>query len=623
MNAPASSSAQQIASLSDAARAKRSKSRFRGRRGRALIVAVVGIVVVIALLATNAFGSSGTDFRTADASYQRVDAVLSGVGTIEPISQATVAFPVSGTVGSVSVKTGDRVDVGQTLAALDTQSLTDTLHQKQATLAQAQLTLTRALAGQSASSSNFGNGTGGSGGSGTTTQSALRTGTANAVFTAVKTDTGGDPQLTAAQQAVLSAQQQVDATTATATTALASATNVCGDFVDKTAKDAASNSSTQTAAGPANAPSAQPATPPTPPPDDGLSACQTAIKDVLTAQNAVADAEKALAGALTTLDNLLAPRAATPPAPAPSQPAPTTGGSGAAPGAETGSARYGGANAGGSGSGGSGSGGFSGGASSSGSTGRSSTPSAADLASYQAAVDAAAAQVAAAQQALSQATIASPIAGTVVAVHLQPGASVTSASTTDNVIVQGDGGFEVSTTIGIDRITHVAVGQRASVVPDGTHTALQGHVSSIGVAPDPNSSTTSYLVVIGLDNANQALHNGSTGLVSIVTQSAKSALAVPTSSITTTRNRHTVEVLDGDTPKTVNVRVGVMGTTWTEIKSGITKGQQVVVADMSKALPGSATSSTNSNQLNTNQFGRNAFINRAGFGGFRGAGGGR
>ena len=45
--------------------------------------------------------------------------------------------------------------------------------------------------------------------------------------------------------------------------------------------------------------------------------------------------------------------------------------------------------------------------------------------------------------------------------------------------------------------------------------------------------------------------------------------------------------------------------------------------NMSQALPGSATSSTNSNQLNTNQFGRNAFINRAGFGGFRGAGAGR
>src|SRR5262245_30282308 len=182
MNAPPSSSAQRLATLSEDARARRSPSRLRGPRGRALVVATMGVVVVIALLATNAFGSSGTDFRTADASYRRVDALLSGVGTIEPISQATVAFPVSGTVASVSVKTGDRVDVGQTLAALDTQSLTDTLHQKQGTLAQAQLTLSRALAGQSVAASSGGSNF--SGGSGTTTQSLRSAGAADAVFTA-------------------------------------------------------------------------------------------------------------------------------------------------------------------------------------------------------------------------------------------------------------------------------------------------------------------------------------------------------------------------------------------------------------------------------------------------------
>ena len=48
-----------------------------------------------------------------------VDAVLNGVATIEPVSQATVAFPVSGTVASVDVEVGDRVAVGQTLATLD------------------------------------------------------------------------------------------------------------------------------------------------------------------------------------------------------------------------------------------------------------------------------------------------------------------------------------------------------------------------------------------------------------------------------------------------------------------------------------------------------------------------
>ena len=59
-------------------------------------------------------------------------------------------------------------------------------------------------------------------------------------------------------------------------------------------------------------------------------------------------------------------------------------------------------------------------------TGTTTTgPSAADLASYQRAVDSAAAAVAVAEQAVSQGTIVSPIAGTVSAVNLAVGQSVT------------------------------------------------------------------------------------------------------------------------------------------------------------------------------------------------------
>ena len=203
-----------------------------------------------------------------------------------------------------------------------------------------------------------------------------------------------------------------------------------------------------------------------------------------------------------------------------------------------------------------------------------------------------------AEQALAEATIASPIAGTVVAVNLAVGDSVTSGSSTANVVVQGDGGFEVSTTIGIDRITHVEVGQAASVVPDGSDTALEGKVSSIGIVPDPDSSTTSYLVRIGLDKPRKPLQNGATGTVSIVTQSARSALAVPTSAVTTTGSRHTVAVLDGDGTRQVAVQVGAVGRTWTEIRSGLSSGQTVVLADVSAPLPSSATSSSNGTQSN-------------------------
>ena len=82
----------------------------------------------------------------------------------------------------------------------------------------------------------------------------------------------------------------------------------------------------------------------------------------------------------------------------------------------------------------------------------------------------------------------------------------------------------------------------------------------------------------------------STGTVIITTQHAKNTLAVPTSAVTTNGTTSSVEVLDGNTPRQVTVKVGVVGYTWTQITSGLTKGDQVVLASMSKPLPGSATS---------------------------------
>ena len=42
----------------------------------------------------------------------------------------------------------------------------------------------------------------------------------------------------------------------------------------------------------------------------------------------------------------------------------------------------------------------------------------------------------------------------------------------------------------------------------------------------------------------------------------------------------------------------MVGETWTEITSGVTAGQQVVLADISEPLPGSATESSGSDSQN-------------------------
>ena len=154
----------------------------------------------------------------------------------------------------------------------------------------------------------------------------------------------------------------------------------------------------------------------------------------------------------------------------------------------------------------------------------SSTASSSDLIARQKAVDAAAADVAVAEQDLAQSTIVSPISGTVVAVTLAVGDEVSAAaSTTAHIVVVGAGGFEVTTTVSVDHIPDVKVGQPATVLPDGATDPIDGQVVAIALTPTTATSGTTYRVTIGLDDQGAGLGNGATGSVSIVTAGVTSA----------------------------------------------------------------------------------------------------
>jgi len=228
------------------------------------------------------------------------------------------------------------------------------------------------------------------------------------------------------------------------------------------------------------------------------------------------------------------------------------------------------------------------------------SPTASDIAGYQQDVDAAQSALDVAYLAVAQATIASPIDGTVIAVNIAPGDSVSAGSATETIVIQGAGGYEATTTVSLADVADVKVGATATVLPDGSSTAFNGKVVSVAVVPTTSTAgTSSFAVAIALDGDTSALHNGGIGSVAIVTGSTEPTLAVPTSAVTTDGSTHTVQVYDGTTVTTTRVEVGVIGPVWTQITSGLTEGQQVVVAELDKPLPSSATSSSNSNRGRT------------------------
>ena len=103
----------------------------------------------------------------------------------------------------------------------------------------------------------------------------------------------------------------------------------------------------------------------------------------------------------------------------------------------------------------------------------------------------------AANQAIAQATIVSPIAGSVVTVDLAAGETVTAASDTQTIVVQGDGGYEATLSVSVDDIDRIDVGQSAELVPDGGGAAVTGQVVAISEVPDSSGTTANYRVTVG------------------------------------------------------------------------------------------------------------------------------
>lgn len=492
-----------------------------GRRlRRILLIAAVLVVAGGGAAVWASSGSSAGGYRTATAGPAAVTATFDTTGTIQPVSQATVTFPVSGQVASLPVQAGQQVTAGQTLAQLDTTSLATQLANAQSTLASAQARLASDQSGQASATSAPAGG--------------------RAVPAAYVTAATPAPELKPLQDAVISAQSRLDQDLGTASALLKTEQDACRQVVEQPG-------STQPATGDAAAPT-----------QDEVDACTKAIQDAQTAQGTTADDGKKLFDAENALSDALSKAVAATggsAAPKPSQ-APS-------PGQGKGSPSQGATPKSGSGT-------------------HSQPASAEQLAADQAAIDAANAQVAVAQQNLAAATLVSPIDGTVAQVGFTTGGQAGQ----QHIVVIGPGASQVTTAVSDTQAGQIKPGQQATVTPDGSEKPITGRVTSIGLlASTTSSGSPSYPVTISLPSSAEQLFPGATASVSIITSTANAAVTVPTSALHLAGANASVSVLVNGKPQVRRIGVGVIGPSVTEVRSGLTAGEQVVLADLSQPLP--------------------------------------
>lgn len=192
-----------------------------------------------------------------------------------------------------------------------------------------------------------------------------------------------------------------------------------------------------------------------------------------------------------------------------------------------------------------------------------------------------------AEQKLSDATITSPIAGTVASLGFAKGDSV---STSDKIVITGQGAMAVTVDVPGTKLDSIKKGQQATV---GTNNSV-GEVSSIGLLPtsDSSSSDVSYPVTITVADPAADLADGATAMAHLLTSRVTNVVQVPVSTVTRNGSTGIVTVLKDNKPQRTQVTIGAVGSTTVQITSGLSVGETVVIADRSQPLP-SSDSATN------------------------------
>jgi len=145
-------------------------------------------------------------------------------------------------------------------------------------------------------------------------------------------------------------------------------------------------------------------------------------------------------------------------------------------------------------------------------------------------------------------------------------------------------------------------------------------VTTVATSSTTTSNVVTYADEVTLEAPPSQVVNGMSADVSVVTASATNAVEVPSTAITQTGGTSTVQVVKNGKDVTTPVTVGIKGTAYTEIKTGLTVGE--VVALPSVTVPSSSSGSSGSGTLGGGAFPTGAFGGAGGFGGAGAFGGG-
>jgi HlyD family secretion protein len=560
---------------------------FRQRRNILIIAVAVVLVIAISLVAVSCLNRSDTTAPTVRVDRGPVALAVNASGNISPSGQQNLGFADGGTVTELLVNVGDRVEAGQTLARIDDAVARATLAQRRAGLAQ-QLANLDKLQGATTVEQAQASLDQAQNAEDATQQQVDATNTANASATQrAQTQLAFDQKSLDRAEDQLAADRAACRASPRTTTATPPPTTVTQAG---TGGGGTTTPPTTTARPPATnpVPTTTPRTVTTkvkPVADSsplGDASSDTALADgrtspacgrILSDRQAVEQAQGAVVTSRTNLD-------------AAQQREQTDAAAGQV---SIENARTAVVNA-------------------QNQLDTASNDAPADVAAQAAQVDDARAQITIAQKDVDQTVITAPVAGTITAINGAPGEVVAAPSAvtplapggraplpqatgnvsgpSSTVSAQGAGAFVVLDAADPFQLVvpfeeadaaRIAPGQQVDVDVDALPgDPLTGAVTSVAPAGQDLSGIVSYYATVVVQGGADRLRNGQTAEANVRVESVPDTLRVPTSAVRRVDGKPTVTVAGPDgQPVSRPFLAGLVGDDYTEVRSGLTDGDQV------------------------------------------------
>jgi multidrug efflux pump subunit AcrA (membrane-fusion protein) len=178
---------------------------------------------------------------------------------------------------------------------------------------------------------------------------------------------------------------------------------------------------------------------------------------------------------------------------------------------------------------------------------------------------------------LAGTTITAPVAGRVLSVGGQVGSSVSPGGT--GFVVLGDlSTLDITAEFAEADMARLAVGQTAAITLADRADPLPGTVSQVDPAGTVSNQLVRYGVVIAFDQVPADLLLGESGTVTVTTASATDVLYVSSAAVTgVASGARTVVVRTANGDERRTIRIGLRGDQYTEVTSGLSEGDVLVL----------------------------------------------